>query len=240
MEIRYQKSYSYYLNREMEYKIYGSSGKKCLFFPSQNGRFYEYEDRGMINSIKDLIESGKVQIFCVDAIDYLSFSSNKSPNEIIKYQEDYFNYVAKEFTPMINNNEKIMTFGVSLGAYQAMNLFLRRPDLVDMVLALSGIYQTSFFFGDYHNELTFLNSPIDSLAYIKGNNEYLDLYKRSKIYISVGAGAYEASSLAQTKDLEYMFNLNDIHPNFYYFDENSIHDWPSWLWQISYFFKQIF
>ncbi|UKI49530.1 MAG: hypothetical protein L6U99_12875 [Clostridium sp.] len=51
--------------------------KKCLFFPSQNGRFYEYEDRGMINSIKDLIESGKVQIFCVDAIDYLSFSSNK-------------------------------------------------------------------------------------------------------------------------------------------------------------------
>ncbi|UKI49529.1 MAG: hypothetical protein L6U99_12870 [Clostridium sp.] len=35
-----------------------------------------------------------------------------------------------------------------------------------------------FFFGDYHNELTFLNSPIDSLAYIKGNNEYLDLYKK--------------------------------------------------------------
>ena len=133
-----------------------------------------------------------------------------------------------------------MTFGVSLGAYQAMNLFLRRPDLIDMVLALSGIYQTSFFFGDFHNELTFLNSPIDSLAYISGNKKYLDLYKRSKIYISVGAGAYEESSILQTKDLEYMFNINGIYPKFYYFDGNSIHDWPSWLWQISYFFKQIF
>ena len=240
MKIRYQKSYSGYLNKEMEYKIYGSSGKKCLFFPSQNGRFYEYEDRGMINIIAKFIELGKVQVFCVDAIDYLSFSSNNNPKDIIKYQEDYFNYVTKEFIPMINNNEKIMTFGVSLGAYQAMNLLLRRPDLVDMVLALSGIYQTSYFFGNYYDDLTFLNSPIDSLAYIKNNELYLDLYKKSKIYISVGAGAYEASSVKQTKDLEYMFKINNIYPHFYYFDENSIHDWPSWLWQISYFFKEIF
>ena len=52
MQVQYIKEYSNCLDREMEYKIYGQGGKLCLAIPSQNGRFFEWEDRGMNISIQ--------------------------------------------------------------------------------------------------------------------------------------------------------------------------------------------
>ena len=47
MEVRYFKEYSRYLNRDMEFKVYGSTGRPCLVFPCQGGRFWDWEDFGM-------------------------------------------------------------------------------------------------------------------------------------------------------------------------------------------------
>ena len=52
-----------------------------------------------------------------------------------------------------------MVFGCSLGATHAANLFFRRPDLFDRVLALSGIYDASYGFDGYMDEGVYLNSP---------------------------------------------------------------------------------
>lgn len=41
MNVRYFKEYSSYLNRDMEFKMYGDSGILCLIVPCQDGRFYE-------------------------------------------------------------------------------------------------------------------------------------------------------------------------------------------------------
>ena len=49
MEIRYEKHWSGYLNREMEFKIYGSCGKPVLFIPCQAGRFWDFESFHMVD-----------------------------------------------------------------------------------------------------------------------------------------------------------------------------------------------
>ena len=49
MEIRYEKHWSGYLNREMEFKIYGSCGKPVLFIPcggADNPRPIKLRQRG--------------------------------------------------------------------------------------------------------------------------------------------------------------------------------------------------
>ena len=43
MEIRYFKHWSSHLNREMEFKVYGHSGKPVLFIPCQAGSFVDFE-----------------------------------------------------------------------------------------------------------------------------------------------------------------------------------------------------
>ena len=48
MKVEYHKHWSVNLNREIEYKTYGESGRGVLVFPSQDQRFYEWEDNGKI------------------------------------------------------------------------------------------------------------------------------------------------------------------------------------------------
>lgn len=223
----------------MEFKVFGHAGKPCIFFPSQNDRFYIYEDKGIINSIKDYIEEGLIQVFCVDNYDYESWSAEwKNPHDRIISQESYYNYIIEEIVPFIheiNDNEKIMTYGVSLGAYQAMNFFLRRPDIFDYVLALSGIYHSGFFIKEYSDLYTFLNSPIDSLKHMDINHEYVNLYRRSEIIFCVGKGAYEADCINDTKELEYQFKRLNIDVWADYWSSDYYHDWPSWNIQTPHF-----
>ncbi|WP_411349422.1 hypothetical protein [Paenibacillus sp. WLX2291] len=49
--VQYRKEYSSALGREMEYKVYGNRGKPMLVFPTSLGRFYQYEDSGMIQEL---------------------------------------------------------------------------------------------------------------------------------------------------------------------------------------------
>ena len=60
MEIRYFKHWSSHLNRDMEFKVYGSgSGKPVLFIPCQGGRFWDFESFHMIDTWAKWIEAGE-------------------------------------------------------------------------------------------------------------------------------------------------------------------------------------
>ena len=53
MKVEYYKEYSHNLGRDMEFKVYGHSGRPFLVFPCQDGRFFDYENMGMIDAVKD-------------------------------------------------------------------------------------------------------------------------------------------------------------------------------------------
>lgn len=246
MKIEYYKEYSQHLKRDMEYKVFGHSGRPVLAFPTQNGRFYELEDRGMIAAISPYIESGKIQVFCVDGIDHESFSATwKSNSERIRAQEAYYQYIIEELIYRIydinsihnayNSSSGIMTFGCSLGAYQALNFFLRKPDVFDMVLGLSGIYHSGYFFKYYADEVTFLNSPLDSLRCMRSNHPFIEFYKKADIILCVGQGAYEQDSIQDTKEIEKCFQRHSIPVWVDYWGFDMMHDWPAWHQQAPYF-----
>jgi len=65
----YLKGYSRELNREMELLVFGHAGVALLVFPTSMGKFYEYEDRGMIGKLAAKIERGEIQVYCPDAVD---------------------------------------------------------------------------------------------------------------------------------------------------------------------------
>ena len=81
MEVRYFKEYSHNLDREMEFKIYGNGGKLCLAFPPQDGRFFDFENYGMVETIRPWIEEGRVMVVGVDAIDGETWSSGGDPRQ---------------------------------------------------------------------------------------------------------------------------------------------------------------
>ena len=242
MEINYYKWYSYELNRDMEYKIYGTKGKPFIYFPTQFNRFYEAEDKGVVETLSYLIESGKIILIACDSIDSESLSNYGywDKNRRLELEESYYNYFIKELYVALKHKlqfkELPVLFGMSFGAYQAMNFFLRRPDLFSGVFAMSGIYRISYFIKDYYNKLAFYNSPIDSVIMLN-NLDYLKLYNQKKILMVVSNGAYENEAYQNTIDLERELKSKGIKNETYYWSNNYPHDFNSWNIYLNYYIK---
>ena len=127
MQIRYYKEYSRFLNRFMEFKVYGHAGRPIVIFPCQSGRFFDWEDRNMCNAAAPWIDSGKLQIFTVDSIDPESWDNNGPERPRIEMQERWYNYICEEFVPRLLeiNREQgedhtgcILTGGARMGGGQ--------------------------------------------------------------------------------------------------------------------------
>lgn len=244
MKIQYFKEYSRELDREMECKTYGSGGKLCLAFPSQDGRFYDFEDFGMVESIRPWLEDGRVLLICPDSIDHETWSrENGDPRARIELHEKWFRYITGELLlrgrELGAKAEKAIVTGCSMGGVHAGNFFFRRPDLFDTLVSLSGTFDASFFFHDYMDELVYHNSPIHFLCNMPEDHPYMELYRSSSIILCVGQGAWEENLLAGTRAMDRLLQEKHIPAWADYWGFDVSHDWCWWRKQLPYFFGHL-
>ena len=126
MKREYHKRYSSELGREMEMLVFGHDGIPAIVFPTSCGRFYEFEDRAMVSAVWEKIESGRLQLFCVDSVDAESwYNRNVPPRWRIARQVQYENYILREVLPFVrqqNSQPHLVSVGCSLGGYHAANI----------------------------------------------------------------------------------------------------------------------
>ena len=244
MHTEYHQEYSHHLGRDMEFKVYGHGGKPVMVFPCQNGRFFDWEGFGMLETLGDYLESGRLQLFTVDTIDAETVSLiGGNPHDRVRRHEAWVRYLTEELTPRIREingtGQKMLSTGFSMGAYHAGNLFFRRPDLFDSVVALSGVYDTHDMYGGYMDELVYLNDPCASLSGMPADHPYMDLFRRSVMIFCVGQGAWEGPLLAGTRRLDGVLRSKGIPAWVDYWGPDVNHDWPWWKKQIRYFLPHV-
>ncbi len=243
MKGQYFKEHSTFLDRDMEYKLYGTSGKLCFVFPCQDGRFFEWEDRQMFEQVDDLILAGKIRFCTVDSIDAQTWSSDASVEERISLHERWVQYVLFELRTSVYQKinypkgMKSICIGASLGGYHAANFFFRYPQFFDGVLAISGIYDMSMYYAGFQNALTKQNNPCAYLQEME--REQVCLLNQSKMIFTVGQGAYEEVCKEQLYELSKILQIKGIHAwiDPWGFDVN--HDWPWWKKMIRYYLPKM-
>lgn len=244
METSYIKHYSHSLGRDMECKIYGHAGRPVLFIPCQDGRFFDFENFKMTEVFAPWIESGQVMVCSIDTIDKETFSNKGGdPYWRIRRHEQWIDYITNEVIPMFRNivNEKngwegfpgVMVFGASLGATHAVNLFYRRPDLFDRLLALSGIYTISYGFDGYMDEVVYNNSPLDFLPNMVNDHPYIEQYNAKKSVVCVGQGPWEYPE--STRTLQSILQSKGINTWVDFWGHDCAHDWDWWYKQVPYY-----
>jgi esterase/lipase superfamily enzyme len=239
MKIEYHKYWSPNLNQDMEFKVYGHAGKPVMVFPAQAGRFYEFEDFQMVEAVHEFIDAGLYQFYTVDSIDAQSWANyNAHPADRARRHEDYDRYITQEVAPFIfercPQDTLILSTGVSMGGYHSANFFFRHPDVFDALISLSGLFQLSMFVGDYSDENVYFNSPLYYLANL-GDPWYLDKYRRSKIVICAGQGAWEEAMNHDIAQLRQILNAKSIPAWIDLWGHDVNHDWPWWRKQLPYF-----
>ncbi len=127
----------------MELLVFGHSGAAVIFFPTRTARFYDYENWRIIDAIKDKIEQGLIQVFCVDSADLESFYSTLHPADKIKKHLDYETYILTEVIPFAakqGSSPFIIAAGCSLGGYHAVNIAFKHPQIFKKVVGMSARY----------------------------------------------------------------------------------------------------
>lgn len=218
---------------------YGHWGVPILFFPSEGGAAWDIENHGIIHALTEPIEAGRIKVYCVPSYDQASWSNRDAPlAERARNHERYHGWICYDVVQAIHHDcggpAEIATAGVSMGAYHAVNIALRRADLFGYALGMSGNYDPTTWhgWGDQDDQVYF-NNPFAYIANIHGDHL---AWLRHHVFIQlvVGTGSWEewpSRALPSTLAFGDLLRSKGIGCDLDVWGHDSPHDWPSWCRQ---------
>ena len=188
------------LDKEMKIVSYGHGGVPFLAFPTQCAPCTNYEDFGAVRTLSHFIENGKMQLFCVDTVDNESWYCADGINTWRSArQESYYKYLVDEVIPFMQ--EKIqpkkhpVVMGVDMGATHAAIVYFRRPELFSGLVALSGIYDSSYYYHGWMDSTLYNNSVECFLNNMPEDHPWIRKYNNNPMVFCCGRGAWEVECL---------------------------------------------
>ncbi len=220
---------------------FGHWGRPVLAFPSEQGKAFDFENNGMVGAVAELLDAGRLKLYCVDSYDAASWSDTSVDlEERARRHGDYESWITDQVVPWIRQDcggdgGEIATVGCSLGAFHAANFALRRADLFPLAICLSGNYDPSSWDGwGERGTAAYFTNPIDYVGHLHG--EHLDwLRERVSLLLVCGQGAWEdtTGSLPSTKLFASLLAGKQIRHELDLRGHDVPHDWPSWRAQLA-------
>jgi esterase/lipase superfamily enzyme len=228
MHRHYHRWYARSLNRDMELLVFGHSGPPMIVFPSSMGAFFEYEDNGMVNVVREKLERGWLQLYCVSSVDGESWYNRRAhPRDRVRRHLQYESYILNDVVALVrhlNHHSGIGVTGCSFGAYHAMAFALRHPYTFNWCVTMGGAFDiTQFLDGYFDDDCYFLNPP----SFLPGLADayYLDQFRRNKWVLVTGE---HDICRAANESFSGLLGHKAIPHSLHVWGHGSKHDWPDW------------
>ena len=227
------------LGTDMHVIAYGKKGLPVVVFPTQGQAPESIEEVGVVDELADYLESGTIQLFCTETIDDETWGGTGDPAERAQRQETYYHYVVDELVPLVNKVNKTtarpLALGFDAGATQASVVALRRPDLFQGCVCLSGCYDARRYFGDWMDATLYDNTPCAFLSQMPADHPYVAVYNQRQLLFCTGQEASEADALRSTREMGAQFARLGVDVWCDYWGADVTHTWFWWKKQLRYF-----
>ena len=81
---------------------YGHWGRPVLAFPSEQGPAWQYEERGMVAALDELLDAGRIKLYCVSSFDSESWHAQHLPMEQRAIRHGaYEDWIVNQVVPFI-------------------------------------------------------------------------------------------------------------------------------------------
>jgi esterase/lipase superfamily enzyme len=235
MQTEYHRWFSSRLESDLGVRVYGHWGPPLVAFPTSGGDEWEFENRGMVAALSDLIDAGRVKLFTVGANSGESFYNRGAhPFHRSYKQAQYDAYIRFEVVPFIRHHCRsedigVSTVGMSLGAYHAANTLFKHPDVFRRCYAISGVYDMRRFMDGAYDDNFYFNNPVDYLANMDDSLLRRQL-EECEIHLVTGTGPWEDSR--STYQLSGILSQKGIRHALDDWGPDGGHDWPFWQRQL--------
>ena len=215
----------------MPIAVYGNYGFALLLVPTAAADYLEYERFQLMDSISHFIDNGTAKVFSINSINNESWMNDHlDARTKIERHRQFNDYVYEEVIPFVkshtSNETPIIICGASFGALHSMNLFLKRPDLLNGVIAMSGVYDLTEYSKGYYDEDVYFNSPQHYMPNLNDHFLLKQIRKSHHIHIFSGSGAYEDpgasgrfAKILYDKGIQYELDI---------WGQEWPHDWNTW------------
>lgn len=220
---------------------YGHYGRPMIWFPSDAGRAVDFENNGLLDSVRHLLDAGRIKIYAIDSFDGGSWRRNDLPMEARAREHQRFeDFVLSDVVPLIYDDcggpAEILLNGQSFGAFHAANFCLRRPDLFPLALCMSGVYDLGRLGWGERGDAFYFNNPIAYVEHMDGG--HLDwIRSRASLQLVCGQGAWEDDSasgaLPSTLRFSEVLGAKGIRHELDLWGYDVAHDWPFWCAQLA-------
>jgi len=209
-------------------------------FPAEGGDAGEFERRGMVSAVGDLLEAGRIKLYCVDSFDRESWSDRGIPlEERARRHGVYEAWILGEVVPFVRADSggagELITCGVSLGAFHAANFALKRADVFPLAIGLSGNYDPAAWDGwGERGDAVYFNNPMDYVTHLEG--DHLEWLRRQvSLLLVCGQGQWEdtTGALESTRRFAALLAGKGIRCELDLWGHDVAHDWPWWRSQLA-------
>lgn len=174
---------------------WGDFGRPVLVFPTAGGDAEEVERMGIVEACAPLLADGRIKLYSVDSIAGRSWLQKEDPHHSAWLQNQFDAAVRWEVVPAIRTDCRsdevtVISAGASIGAYNAVEVLTRHPDVFDAAVAMSGTFDLSPWLNGTWSDDFYFCSPMHWLSSGEAGWQ-VEVLRERFVLMATGTGAWE-------------------------------------------------
>ena len=218
------------LGEEVSVVRWGTYGMPVLLFPTAGGDAEEIERFHVIDVLRPLLDAGAIKIYSCDSVaGQWLVSGEGTVADRCRMQDRFQEFVRHEVVPAIRTDCKspeieVVTAGSSIGAFHALAVLCRYPDVFAQAFCLSGTYDLTRFLKGQPTADFYRASPLHFLPGLEG--AHLDAIRRRFVVLASGEG--RAEDIGESWRTAHVLGSKGIPNRVESWGAEWHHDWPTW------------
>jgi esterase/lipase superfamily enzyme len=220
---------------------WGSFGAPVLILPSAGGDAEEIERHGVVEACGPLLAEGRVKLYSVDSIaGQAMIRKTGSVQHRMWLLNQFQECVRWEVVPAIyadlgGRAIDVIACGASIGAFNAVAVLCRYPDVFSCALGMSGSYRIERFYDEAWSQDLFFAAPLQFLPGLKGPQ--LDRLRQRQILLAAGEGAWE--NIGESWKMAAALGAKAIPNRVDNWGPQWPHDWHTWRQMLPQYLREL-
>lgn len=219
------------VQREVTLVRWGTSGQPVLVFPTAGGDAEEIERMHLVGAVGALIEAGKIKVYSCDSVAGAALLAREGTAQHQMWLQNQFHqYVRHEVVAAIRTDcqapdIEVWAAGASIGAFHAIAVLCRWPDVFARACAMSGTYDLRRFYDakDFTDDF-WVSSPVHFVPTLRG----IHLDKLRTRFALLPSGEGRAEDIGESWRMADVLGKQGVPNRVDPWGKDVHHDWPTW------------
>ena len=236
-----ERWYSGRLQQDITVMRWGAVGTPVLVFPSAGGDAGEIERNGLVDACGPLLADGRVKLYSVDSVAGQAMVTKASSAEHRMWLLNQFHEcVRREVLPAIHADLggqaiDVITAGASIGAFNAVAVLCRYPEVFGAAIGMSGSYRIERFYDEAWSQDLYHSAPLQFLPGLEGPQ--LDRLRQRWVVLASGEGEWE--DVGESWRMAEVLGAKGIPNRVDNWGPQWDHQWPTWRQMLPQYLREL-